>query len=193
MRGFSAATRCMTLSRHCTISSYSPPPIAIASGRVLLRVMGLPIWLALTRAPEMFCVRWRMRLVISPALSSRSSHMLSGTITRPMFTSALRPKPPERVSTRRALPLSTSSIATCSTSRNCRSRYWMLEPSGAVMKICTMPRSSCGASSVGNAQALRTECPTMNSITHHAEQAPARPPTIHSGLRPSIARRRPAA
>ena len=26
-------------------------------------------------------------------------------MTRPMFTSALRPKPPERVSTRRALPL----------------------------------------------------------------------------------------
>ena len=41
----------------------------MASGRVLLRLMGLPIWLALTRAPEMFWVLALLDLgVVTPAL-----------------------------------------------------------------------------------------------------------------------------
>ena len=78
----------------------------MASGRVVLRD-GLPPWVTLTRAPEIPAVRCRNRSAISPALSSRSSHRLSGMATKPVFTSAPRPKPPVRVITRLALPRST--------------------------------------------------------------------------------------
>ena len=62
--------------------------------RAVARRAGCPTWLTLTRAPEMPCVRCRRRSAISPALSSRTSQRFSGMITMPVFTSALRPKPP---------------------------------------------------------------------------------------------------
>ena len=52
----------------------------MASGRVLLRVSGLPAWFTLMRAPEIPCVRWRRRSAIAPALSLRLSQSLSGMI-----------------------------------------------------------------------------------------------------------------
>ena len=67
----------------------------------------------------------------------------------------------------------------------------MLEPSGAVTKMRIIARSSCGASSLAMRRPENGN-PTTNSMTIRPNSASA-PPTIHSGLRPSSARRRPAA
>jgi hypothetical protein len=67
----------------------------------------------------------------------------------------------------------------------------MLEPSGAVTKMRIIARSSCGASSAGILSEAKGQPITSSTIS--TPNAASELPTIHNGLRPSSARRSPAA
>ena len=95
----------------------------------------------------------------------------------PVLTSPWRPKPPERLMTRFALPRPTSSISTASSWRMWRSRYSRLEPSGAVIMTGNTARSSTGANITGSLS-HGTGLPAIISATTSAVKAPAAPSTI---------------
>jgi hypothetical protein len=175
------AAAAITLAATSATSRYSGPCSTICTG--LPELPSPPGVRGTTRAPGTSRVRICMRATICSAVSGRSPQGSSGRNTMPLLTEDWLFQLPVRRITREALPRRTSSIAISNTWSSWRCMYSRLAPSGDCTMICTRPRSSRGASSVGRRMPAQGQPTTSSRITAAAE-APAAP-SSHRGLAPA--------